>query len=156
MTRILSSGFEGCTKLLTISIPDSITIIESYAFGECGVLSDVSIPNSVTRIEESAFIGCRALLEINIPQSVTFIGEKAFYQTSLTSVVFENPTYRNAVIGVSHEGRVIYSERIIIEDMMFDEGMEYEEAIEHFNYNLLRSLPYMGEMAPIIQQDIVI
>lgn len=72
------------------------------------------------------------------------------------SVVFENPTYRNAVIGVSHEGRVIYSERIIIEDMMFDEGMEYEEAIEHFNYNLLRSLPYMGEMAPIIQQDIVI
>lgn len=71
------------------------------------------------------------------------------------SIVLESPSYRNAVIGVSEEGRVIYSARIIIEDMMIDEGMEYEDALEHFSYNLLRSLPYMGEMAPIIQYDIM-
>jgi transcriptional regulator with XRE-family HTH domain len=70
------------------------------------------------------------------------------------SIVLENPSYRNAVVGVSEEGRVIYSARIILEDMMLDEGMDYEDALDHFNYNLLRSLPYMGEMAPIIQYDI--
>ena len=72
------------------------------------------------------------------------------------SIVLENPSYRNAVIGVSEDGRVIYSARIILQDMMIDEDLEYEEAFEHFSYNLLRSLPYMGEMAPIIQYDITL
>ena len=72
------------------------------------------------------------------------------------SIVLEGPSYRNAIIGINEEGRVIYSARIILQDMVIDEGMEYEDAIDHFNYNLLRSLPYMGEMAPIIQYDILI
>lgn len=71
------------------------------------------------------------------------------------AIVLENPTYRNAVIGISEEGRVIYSARIILEDMIIDEGMDYEEAEDYFSYNLLRSLPYMGENAPIIQHDIL-
>lgn len=72
------------------------------------------------------------------------------------AILLESPSYRNAVIGVSSDGRVIYSERIIIEDMMIDEGMDYEDALEYFSYNLIGSLPYMGEKAPIIQQDILI
>jgi transcriptional regulator with XRE-family HTH domain len=72
------------------------------------------------------------------------------------SILLESPSYRNAVVGVSEEGRIIYSARIILQDMMIDEGMEYEEAVDHFSYNLLRSLPYMGEMAPIIQYDITL
>ena len=72
------------------------------------------------------------------------------------SILLESPTYRNAVLGVSDDGRVIYSERIIIEDMMIDEGMDLESALDHFSYNLLRSLPYMGNMAPIILHDILV
>jgi transcriptional regulator with XRE-family HTH domain len=72
------------------------------------------------------------------------------------SILLESPSYRNAVVGVSEEGRIMYSARIILQDMMIDEGMEYEEAVDHFSYNLLRSLPYMGEMAPIIQYDITL
>ena len=70
------------------------------------------------------------------------------------SIVLESPSYRNAVIGISENGRVIYSGRIILEDMMIDEGLAAEEALDHFKYILLRSLPSMGEMAPIIQSDI--
>ena len=36
------------------------------------------------------------------------------------AIVLESPTYRNAVLGISEDGRVIYSERIIIEDMVVD------------------------------------
>lgn len=72
------------------------------------------------------------------------------------SILLESPTYRNAVLGVSDDGRVIYSERIILEDMMIDEGMDLESALDHFSYNLLRSLPYMGNMAPIILHDILV
>ena len=72
------------------------------------------------------------------------------------AIVLESPTYRNAVLGISEEGRVIYSERIIIEDMIIDEGMAIEDAYDNFSYNLLRALPYMGKMAPIILHDILI
>lgn len=71
------------------------------------------------------------------------------------AILFEGPSYRNAVIGVSEDGRVIYSARIIFEDMMIDEGMDYEEALECFN-DILNSLPYMGKMAPIIQHEILL
>ena len=72
------------------------------------------------------------------------------------AIVLESPTYRNAVLGISDDGRVIYSESIILEDMMIDEGMDEEEALDYFGYNLIRSLPYMGKMAPIILRDIQI
>lgn len=72
------------------------------------------------------------------------------------AIVLESPTYRNAVLGISEDGRVIYSERIIIEDMIIDEGMDIEDAYDNFSYNLLRALPYMGKMAPIILHDILI
>ena len=70
------------------------------------------------------------------------------------SCVLENPSYRNAVIGVSETGRVIYSEKVILEDMIIDERMSSEEALDHFHHNLLRSLPYMGDRAPIIYSDL--
>ena len=60
------------------------------------------------------------------------------------AIVLESPTYRNAVLGISEDGRVIYSERIIIEDMVVDEGMDIDDAFDNFSYNLLRALPYMG------------
>ena len=72
------------------------------------------------------------------------------------AIVLESPTYRNAVLGISEDGRVIYSERIIIEDMVVDEGMDIDDAFDNFSYNLLRALSYMGEKAPIILHDILI
>ena len=72
------------------------------------------------------------------------------------AIVLESPTYRNAVLGISEDGRVIYSERIIIEDMVVDEGMGIDDAFDNFSYNLLRALRYMGEKAPIILHDILI
>ena len=72
------------------------------------------------------------------------------------AIVLESPTYRNAVLGISEDGRVIYSERIIIEDMVVDEGMDIDDAFDNFSYNLLRALPYMAEKAPIILHDILI
>jgi len=42
----------------------------------------------------------------------------------------------DAVIGVSHlDNKLIYSERKILE-ILVNEGMEMEDAIEHFEYNI--------------------
>lgn len=48
------------------------------------------------------------------------------------------------------EGTVlVYSYDLIIAQYM-SEGMTDEDAIEFYEYNLVRALPYMGKLAPII------
>ena len=66
------------------------------------------------------------------------------------SVVFENPDYVSAIIGVSEDGRVIYDYNLMIESLMKSDNMTYDEASEFIDYNTIRALPYMGEKTPIV------
>ena len=71
----------------SITIPDGVTAIPSYAFSGCTGLTSITIPDSVTSIDYSAFSGCRGLTSIIIPDSVTSIGGFAFDRcTGLTSI----------------------------------------------------------------------
>ena len=66
MTSIGKSAFEDCTKLNSVTIPDSVTSIGDWAFKDCTSLTSVTIPDSVTSIGDSAFYGCISLGEIVI------------------------------------------------------------------------------------------
>ena len=66
------------------------------------------------------------------------------------SVVFENPDYDEAIIGVSHDGRVIYDMDLMVEHLMIHDGMTEMDAVDFIDYNTARSIPYAGEYAPII------
>jgi hypothetical protein len=73
------------------TIPNSVTIIGSYAFYGCTGLTSVTIPNSVTSIWERAFYGCTGLTSVTIPNRVTSIGGYTFYGcTGLTNVTIGN------------------------------------------------------------------
>ncbi len=74
----IENVFSGCSSLKSITIPDSVTSIGSYAFSGCKNLTSVTIPDSVTSIGGSAFYGCSGLESITIPGSVTSIGGSAF------------------------------------------------------------------------------
>ncbi len=78
MQNIRTGALSDCTSLTSITIPDSVTSIESYAFENCTSLTDITIPDSVTSIEEYSFNNCTGLTGITIPESVTNIGESAF------------------------------------------------------------------------------
>ena len=62
--RICRSAFESC-PIKSITIPDSVTSIESQAFGGCKQLESVTIPEGLTNIHERAFVGCHKLLDAN-------------------------------------------------------------------------------------------
>ena len=66
------------------------------------------------------------------------------------SIVFENPDYDEAIIGVSHDGRVIYDMDLMVEHLMVHDGMTEMDAVDFIDYNTARSIPYAGEYAPII------
>ena len=97
--------FNGCTNLLNIKLPSTVTTISMGAFRNCSSLKDIEIPESVKtmgssvftgctnletivicgelkRIEDSMFYNCSSLKNVEIPEGVTSIGEKAFYNCS--------------------------------------------------------------------------
>lgn len=65
-------------------------------------------------------------------------------------VVFENPDYDSAIIGVSHDDRVIYDYDKMIEYLMDTEGMDVNSAADFISYDTIRSLSYVGNEAPIV------
>lgn len=66
------------------------------------------------------------------------------------TVVFENPDYCTAAVGLTDGGRLVYNFELMAEYLMEKDGMEYEEAVEFIEYNTIRALPYAGEMGPIV------
>lgn len=70
------------------------------------------------------------------------------------TVVFENPNYSSAFVGVSEEGRAIYSYEDMVIYLMETDNMTEEEAAEFIDYNTVRSLPYV-ENSPIIMYKLV-
>ena len=64
-------------------------------------------------------------------------------------VIFENPDYDDALIGVTSDHRAVYDFDRMVAFLVGDEGMTAEEAIEFIEYNTIRALPYI-ENAPVI------
>ena len=71
-------AFRGCRTLTSITIPNSVTRIESSAFGHTG-LASVEFSNSLEYIGNSAFAGCTSLISITLPNSRITIDQSAFY-----------------------------------------------------------------------------
>ena len=69
-------------------------------------------------------------------------------------ILFENPSYDAAIIGVSTDNQVIYDYNKMIGCLMDEDGMTYEEAIDFIDYNTIRMIPYIGAGAPIVMYDI--
>lgn len=74
----------------------SVSVIGWSAFYDCVNLTSITIPESVTRIDSFAFYGCSELSKIIIPENVTIVGSHVFTGCiGLESIDVEskNPTY---------------------------------------------------------------
>ena len=80
ITKLPNSAFNGCTSLVEITLPASLTSIGNYVFQDCAALTKVNGLGStqVTSLGPYAFQGCVALKEITLPDTLTFIGNYVF------------------------------------------------------------------------------
>jgi hypothetical protein len=101
VTTIGSSAFAGCDSLTSVTIPGSVKTIESNAFMSCTSLASITIPGSVITIGSSAFFGCDSLASITIPDNVKTIETNAFFScANLATVTISPVTGRKWAYGV--------------------------------------------------------
>ena len=85
-TKVIGEGAFKAHEFESITIPQSVVLIDNGAFGDCRNLTSITIPEGVTSIGNSAFKGCSNLTSVTI-EGVTSIGTLAFdFCRSLTSI----------------------------------------------------------------------
>ena len=151
LKEIGEGAFCGCTSLIDIAIPGSVTTIGIYAFSNTkwlenqkskktliivnGILidaesatGDVTIPNNVTCIGGGAFSNCTTLTSITIPNSVTKIGDFAFNScTSLTDIKIPN--------SVTEIGRFAFYNCTDLRNFIVDDDNQDFSSIDGVLYN---------------------
>ena len=79
--------FEGCSSLGTINMPTHLKDISEFCFRGCSALKSVDIPPSVSVIKGYAFKDCTSLETVTLHDGLTRIRYNAFYNcTSLKSI----------------------------------------------------------------------
>ncbi len=87
-TRIEKSSFAMCSNLLSVHLPESLTIIDGSSFSECTSLSEINIPEGVTEIGIGAFSKCSSLTHVELPASLRTLGGQSFADcTSLSGIL---------------------------------------------------------------------
>lgn len=96
LTSIDSYAFYGCSSLEGISVANNVTSIGEYVFANCRSLTSVELGAGFSNIGEGAFLGCIELKNIFIPSGVTDIGERAFFNCIRLEII----TIPNTVLNI--------------------------------------------------------
>ena len=80
-------------RLLSVTIPSSVTTIMSYAFAN-NFLTEIIIPNGVVTIEDYAFIDNYQTSSITISESVESIGSAVFSKYQITNITIQGDESR--------------------------------------------------------------
>lgn len=67
---------------------------------------------------------------------------------------FVNEDFKDAILGYTDEEQLVYSYEKMVEYLVEKDHMSYGDASEWINYNVIRTIPYMGDKHPIIVYDL--
>lgn len=102
-TQITSLGygtFEGCEKLKSVKLCESLIGIDERAFYSCKALEEIVLPKNIEKIRKEAFGYCTSLKSINIPVKLDLyaIDMQVFHNVpSLESIIFDEG--REKIVG---------------------------------------------------------
>lgn len=82
VTSLGDWAVSGCSKLTSITIPNTVTSVGTSVLMDCSALKNVTIGSGLKTIGNFMFIRCKALEEIVIPNTVTSMGYEVFEDCS--------------------------------------------------------------------------
>lgn len=65
--RLYVGAFDGCEYLQNVTLPETLSVVDSGAFRGCAAIEELVIPNSVQNIGGEAFSGMVALKKLTVP-----------------------------------------------------------------------------------------
>ncbi len=83
VTVIDDEAFSNCSELYEINLSSNVSRIGYAAFENCGSLEALDLPEKLTEIRGGAFAGCWNLKQVKIPNAVSRIGSRAFRDTGI-------------------------------------------------------------------------
>ena len=78
------------------------------------------------------------------------INEDVRSELNEDTIVFDNPSFDNSIIGITINGNAVYDYDKMVQELINDEEWSESDAIDWIEYNTIRAIPYAGEMAPVI------
>ena len=78
LTSLSSYCFYNCDRLISIVIPQPVSVVGNYAFYNCDSLLSATLPTGLTSVNQYAFSGCSQLLSVTFPETVTSVGQAAY------------------------------------------------------------------------------
>ena len=78
VTHINTNAFRECYSLSSVTLGNGIETIDNAAFKDCSSLTNVTLPSSLTLIHNYVFAGCTSLTEMTVPDKVTYLRPHAF------------------------------------------------------------------------------
>lgn len=65
-------------------------------------------------------------------------------------LLIDDEAYKDALVGVTSDMRAVYDEDIMVQEFAKYNNCSEEDALDFIEYNVIRSLPYYYDRAPII------
>ena len=95
ITHIGQRAFSRDTALESLTLPNSMLVLEDEAFSECAALTSVTLPESkLSVIGMRAFYKCTALTAITIPTTVREILREAFKDSTNLVITLQTNNYK--------------------------------------------------------------
>lgn len=69
-------------------------------------------------------------------------------------IIFDNPSYDNALVGVTEDGRAVYDFDKMVGCLVAAWGIFPAEAAEWIEYNTIGALPNAGPLGPVIMYSL--
>lgn len=101
---IADRGFENCSKLKKISLPNTLVTFGVAAFRGCESLETIIIPEGVIEISMRCFENCKSLKNVYFPNTLRLVDRFAFQGCNKLKVIYCGPVAFNAPYGAIPRG----------------------------------------------------